>query len=34
MMAKSMRQSKISHEGQIFLAENLVKFKDYFVSFL
>ena len=34
MMAKSMRQSNISHEGQIFLAENLVKFKDYFVSFL
>ena len=34
MMAKSMRQSNISHEGQIFLAENLVKFKEYFVSFL
>jgi hypothetical protein len=34
MMAKSMRQSNISHEGQIFIAENLMKFKEYFVSFL
>ncbi len=34
MMAKSMRQSNISHEGQIFIAENLIKFKEYFVSFL
>ena len=34
MMSKSMRDNRISHEGQIHIAENLAKFKEYFVQFL
>ena len=34
MMTKSMRQNKISHEGQIHIAENVAKFKEYFINFL
>ena len=34
MMKKTFRQQNISHEGQIYIAENIVKFKDYFVDFL
>ncbi len=29
-----MNQNRISHEGQIHIAENIFKFKEYFVSFL
>jgi hypothetical protein len=34
MMTKSMRAHSISHEGQIHIAENLAKFKEYFIKFL
>jgi hypothetical protein len=31
---KTLRQQNISHEGQIHIAENLARFKTYFVDFL
>jgi len=32
-MMRTMRQQQISQEGQIYIAEHIVKFKEYFVEF-
>ncbi len=33
VLTKTMRQQQISQEGQIYIAENVAKFKEYFIQF-